>query len=146
MGLFDSIADTASSMWTSVSDAGASLWGSKHDDQGPISVPVTAKDEENARQMVAASDAWDAAGHTGSKGDEQQAKNVAAWKARDAGFPDAQAQLDYRNGRSAYDQALDNYLAGKGPSPGPMNEFIQNQNKDRPTYIPDRLRNPPGRQ
>jgi hypothetical protein len=139
MSVWDTVTDTVSQAWDSASGAVSSLWGPSKP-EAPITVPVSPEAEENARQMVARSDAWDAAGHTGSMGDERQAQNVKNWAARDAGFPDAQAQADYRAGKAAYDQALDAYLAGKGPSPGPQNEFIQKQNQERPTYIPDRLR------
>ena len=43
---------------------------------------------------------------------------------------------DYSKGAAAWDKAMDKYLKGEGPSPGAKNEFIQKQNKDRPTYAP----------
>ncbi|HKA86789.1 MAG TPA: hypothetical protein VKE22_03950 [Haliangiales bacterium] len=122
--MFDEITNTVSSVWGSASSAVSGLWAPS-EPAAPISVPVTAAQEANARRMVDAADAWDAAGHTGSRGDEQQARNVADWKARDAGFADAQAQKEFREGSAAWNQALDAYLAGKGPSPGPRDEFVR---------------------
>ena len=127
--MFDEITGTISNLWSSASETASGLWGGSSTENAPIAVPVTAQDEANARQMVDRSDAWDAAGHTGSLGDEQQAKSVADWKARDAGFADAQAMKAHSEGRTGWNQALDAYLAGKGPSPGPMEEFIQKHNR-----------------
>jgi len=128
--MFDAITDSISDLWGTATDTVQSLWGPS-EPAAPISVPVTAADEANARQMVDTADAWAAAGHTGSRGDEQQARNLADWKARDAGFADAQAQKDFREGSAAWDGALDAYLAGKGPSPGPRDEFIRKHTRGR---------------
>src|SRR5262245_6339276 len=131
MGIWDTVSETVGGAWDTVAGGVSSLWNSAPKDEGPIVVPVTAKDEENAAAMNARADAWAKAGHTKSAGEEQMDRNVADWKARDAGFPNKQAQDDYRRGAAAWDEALDKFLAGKGPNPGPKNEFIEKANPDR---------------
>jgi len=121
--MFESITDTASNIWSSVTD----LWSSPKD-EGPISVPVTAADEAAARQMVDRADAWEAAGHTMSPGDEQRARNEADWKARDAGFIDKADMTAHEEGSAIWQAQLDAYLAKKGPKPLPREEFIRNRN------------------
>lgn len=113
--------------------------GEEKKDEGPISVPVTAEMEENARQMNARADKWEADGHKGTAGDEQMAKNLENFYARQQGFPDKAAADNYRGLKADWDKALDAYIAGKGPNPGSQRDFMQKNNKvdDAPVYFPE---------
>ena len=131
MGLWDTITKSVSSLWEKP----------KSLEEDPISIPLTAKDEENARAMNARADAWAAAGHTKSPYEEKQEQLRKDGAAKQAGFSDSRAMEQYRQGSEAYDKALDLYLAKKGPNPGPKQEFLRKHNPDpdRPAEFPERL-------
>jgi hypothetical protein len=132
------------SIWDTITKTISGIWDSPKPAFDPISVPVTAKDQEVARQMNERADAWTAAGHTGTLGDEQRQANRKKGAGLSAGFSDPRAQEVYREGAGTWDKALDLFLQGKGPNPGPRDEYIRKHNPDpdRPAEIPDRLRAP----
>lgn len=140
---WDSASGAASEAWNGASGAASGAWDSASStvsgwfggpqEEGPISVPVTPEQEAAAAAWVAESDRMNADPNHRSPYEQQQDRQAEAQRA----YEKREAEKAAADPSNMWNAALDKYLKGEGPNPGPRNDYINKVERQREDASPN---------